>query len=160
MATKKSNGTSITSLFENIEEKGFGELGAEDLARLRRVGRRAKLGEDVRRRTRGQHLHDGGHERARRRARDTPPTRRAPPRSRRAARGNESSAPRVVIGCSSGRAPRARLESCQPRTRRPPPRQPSSLDRSRARCRGEHCQQWTFSSMVDTGSSNRTRSEA
>jgi|TARA_R100000329_G_scaffold151223_2_gene146483 hypothetical protein len=31
MATKKSNGTSITSLFENIEEKGFGELGAEDL---------------------------------------------------------------------------------------------------------------------------------
>ena len=74
MATKKSNGTSITSLFENIEEKGFGELGAEDLARLRRVGRRAKLGEDVRRRTRGQHLHDGGHERARRRARDTPPT--------------------------------------------------------------------------------------
>ena len=46
----------------------------KDLARLRRVGRRAELGEDVRRRTRRQHLHDGGHERARRRARDPPPT--------------------------------------------------------------------------------------
>jgi len=32
MATKKKgNGTAITSLFENIEEKGFGEVGAEDL---------------------------------------------------------------------------------------------------------------------------------
>ena len=31
MATKKSNGTSITSLFENIEEKGFGDLSTEDL---------------------------------------------------------------------------------------------------------------------------------
>ena len=50
------------------------EVGPENLERLRRVGRRAELGEDVRRRTRRQHLHDGGHERARRRARDTPPT--------------------------------------------------------------------------------------
>jgi len=31
MATKKGNGTSITSLFENIEEKGFGDLSTEDL---------------------------------------------------------------------------------------------------------------------------------
>lgn len=32
MATKKSNGTSITSLFENIEEKGFGELERKTFA--------------------------------------------------------------------------------------------------------------------------------
>ena len=32
MATKKeSDGTALTSLFENIEEKGFGDVGAEDL---------------------------------------------------------------------------------------------------------------------------------
>jgi len=32
MATKKNgNGTALTSLFENIEEKGFGDVGAEDL---------------------------------------------------------------------------------------------------------------------------------
>ena len=32
MATKKNgNGTAITSLFETIEEKGFGDVGAEDL---------------------------------------------------------------------------------------------------------------------------------
>ena len=32
MATKKNgNGTSLTSLFESIEEKGFGDVGAEDL---------------------------------------------------------------------------------------------------------------------------------
>jgi hypothetical protein len=32
MATKKNGeGTSLTSLFENIEEKGFGDVGAEDL---------------------------------------------------------------------------------------------------------------------------------
>ena len=31
MATKKGNGTSITSLFENIEEKGFGDVSADDL---------------------------------------------------------------------------------------------------------------------------------
>ena len=31
MATKKGNGTSITSLFEGIEEKGFGDVSADDL---------------------------------------------------------------------------------------------------------------------------------
>ena len=31
MATKKNSGTDITSLFESIEEKGFGDVGAEDL---------------------------------------------------------------------------------------------------------------------------------
>ena len=32
MATKKEGeGTALTSLFENIEEKGFGDVGAEDL---------------------------------------------------------------------------------------------------------------------------------
>ena len=86
---------------------------------------------------------------------------RAPSKTQSAARGNKASASRASVnGCWSGRAPKARPESCQPRKRRPPLLQPSWIDRSRAYCPGEHGQQWMFVSMVNKGPTYRTVSEA
>jgi hypothetical protein len=66
-----------------------------------------------------------GRENSPSRARPTGERRQRPGALREATKASASRA--SVNGCWSGRAPKARLESCQPRTRRPPPQQPSWL---------------------------------